>query len=316
MGISVFPAPTTGSSASAFAATLENVGRVYEHAGNFPAGVYTVSVNPNTTQVKATFATNSVVVTSVVTTSGSVSFNLTTPATKVFLMSVSGGSTNAVVNIQKTADPLTSDDIGNGTLDTITTTGTYNQTGVLGVLVLGGGEQGGSTNGTGNNTPGQSGGRAGFINGDIVITNTPTIVTIGAGGIASTNAPVDPTNSSFGNFVTTNAASPAFPNGNGGSGAYSSPSAGNASGTFPSFNGNFTTGGGGGASARSVGEGRPGGGSGIGTGGSSNANHTSSGNSGTGRASGGGGGRANDSSADGRKGGDGTAGVVYVLRGF
>lgn len=320
MSISIFPEPDTGAAAAdAFAATLPTMRTVFEQEQIFEPGVYTISVNPTSTNVRCTFASGSAIVTTQNTTSGTVSFNLTTQATTVFILGLIGGSADAVVTIQKTADSLVSTDIGNGTLDTINTTGTYNQTGLLGVLVLSGGQQGVSAASSTNNDPGQSGGRAGFINSAMVYTSGATTVTIGAGGVASLNAPVEPTDSSFGNLVTATSASNIFPNGNGGAGSGgSTPGNGNASGFFPSFKGNETTGGGGGSSKGSYGEFGTGAGSGIGTGGNGSPAANSSGiraGSGTGKASGGGGGKSGSNNTA-RLAGDGGPGVVYVLRGF
>jgi hypothetical protein len=317
MAISVFPAPVAPSSSNAFAATIPALATTYEHIANFPAGIYTISVSPTSTNAKVTFVSNSAMLTSVSTTAGTVAAQLNTPATRVYITTRTGGSAGAVVTVAKTADALTPDDIGNGTLDTINTTGNYNQTGVLGVLVLGGGEGGRYGSFTGG--AGGAGGRAGFINGDVVVTNTSTLVTIGAGGIGQTSTTINsftPTNSSFGNLVTaTSANNTDFPNGNGGAGSVSSNLPGNASGVFVSWNGNSTTGGGGGGNGPGHAEAAAGGGSGIGTGGQGGG--LSNVGNGSGKASGGGGGKgANTGGAPARVGGNGADGVVYILRGF
>jgi hypothetical protein len=316
MSISVFPAPRATS--SAFAATIPATRTTYEHRQSFVPGVYTVSVSPTSTDARISFLSDTALLSTLTTTSGTVSFNLESTATKVFIMTLAGGTSNAVVSITKTADSLTPDDIGNGTLDTINATGTYNQTGTLAVLVYGGGQQGGSSNNTNNDQPGMAGGRAGFINGGIVVTNGPTTVTVGAKGTASFSTPVEPTNSSFGNLITATSASTAYPNGNGGSGgggSHGPVNAGNASQPFFSWNGNATTGGGGGGGVGSGGPSAAGGGSGIGTGGTSPVNQNVAPGPGTGKASGGAGGRSG-SVATSRLGGDGADGVVYVMRGF
>jgi hypothetical protein len=327
MAISVFPAPAaaSGSSATTFAATLTQLGTIYEHEQSFSTGVYTVTVTPSTTNARLTFVSGSTIITSQDTTSGSVSFNLATAATGVFIVGQTTGTVGAVVQIEKTADPLTSDDIGNGTLDTINVTSTYNQTGLLGVLVIGGGAGGARgyvVNPSLNYGQGGAGGRAGFINGGMVVTNGPTSVTVGAKGTGETRAAAGtaPGNSSFGNLIVANAASTLFANASGGPGTADTGSgnagpSGGTSGVFFSWNGNGTTGGGGGGGGQYNNAGI-GGGSGIGTGGNSGSNGAR-GNDGTGKGSGGGGGRGRRSNDDiSMDAGSGADGVVYVLRGF
>lgn len=328
MSISVFPAPTAAASSNAFAAELAAKNTTYEHINNFEPGVYTVTCAPTSSNVSVSFVNATSVLSNVSTTSGTVSITLTSTATKVYLTLFNSASTlPTIVTITKTASILTPDDIGNGTLDTINATGTYNQTGTLAVLAIGGGMHG--TLGNASNYRGEDGGRAGFINGGVVVTNTATTVTVGAKGVARNSAngsDVAATNSSFGNLITTNAASNAWVNGNGGAGGYANnvqPTVGNASQAFFSWNGNSTTGGGGGGSSIQITNTfRAGGGSGIGTGGTGGGNTggnaaTTAGTDATGKgAGGGGGGGTRDANATGRLAGDGSDGVIYVLRGF
>jgi hypothetical protein len=319
MAISVFPAPVAGgSSSSAFAMTLSSLGTCFEADVALDTGIYTASVSPTTTNAQIVIASDSSIISTQTTTSGTVAFNLATPATKVFITGAVTGTVGAVVTITKTADSLSPDDIGNGTLDTINTSGQYNQTGLLGVLVYGGGA-GGYLGNIGNyNATGGGGGRAGFINGGMVFTNGPTAVSVGAAGIAANInvAAQAPGNSSFGNLVVANSASNIFTNGNGAPGQRYGSANGNASGVFSSWNGNATTGGGGGGNNNSSGSGNLGAGSGIGTGGNTGGG---GGNAATGKASGGGGGMASvwgQNTAPKLEGGDGAPGVVYVMRGF
>jgi hypothetical protein len=337
MAISVFPAPAAsgGGGVSAFAAAIPALSTTYEHIQNFEAGVYSVAVAPTSTNAALSFVNATGLLNNVATTSGIVSFTMASPATRVFITLAPGGTPGAIVTINKTANPLSPDDVGNGTVDTINATGTYNQTGLLGVLLIGGGAAG--ERGLGPNEgvyQGQPGGRAGFINAGFVVANAPTTVTVGAKGVAAnTNneSIVPPTNSSFGNLLTTNAASNIFTNGNGGgsSGDSNNPgNPGNASSIFLSWgNGNSTTGGGGAAGSRRGSGSGAGGGSGIGTGGtgaSGTGNYTNfranvAATNATGKGAGGGGGcyATNGSPNDvGRFGSDGSDGVVYVVRGF
>jgi hypothetical protein len=318
MAIQVFPAPAAAQTFPPIAIELTAMTTIYKTVQNFIPGIYSVNVAPATTNVRLQFATNDTIITTQTTSSGTISFTLTTAATVVYAAGITGGTPGAVVNIEKTADALTSTDIGNGTLDTINTTSTYNQTGLLGILVLGGGAGGNRSGGP--NNAGGNGGRAGYINGDMLFVNNATTVTIGAGGIGQTAnaAAIAPTNSSFGNLVTANTDSSTYPTGNGGGGGVLTGEAGGngqPSITFPSWNGNSTTGGGSGGNGVNNNETRTGGGSGIGTGGSSGATANSTPVAATGKAAGGWGARAG--SGDIRNlGGDGTNGVVYVLRGF
>jgi hypothetical protein len=317
MAISVFPVPAAGgSSSSAFAMTLSSLGTCFEADVALDTGIYTVSVSPTTTNVQIVIASDSSIISTHTTTSGTVAFNLATAATKVFITGSTSGTAGAVVTITKTADSLTPDDIGNGTLDTINSSGQYNQTGLLGVLVYGGGAGGDMGPVSNWEAAGGAGGRAGFINGGVVFTNQATAVTVGAAGIAANFnvAASSPGNSSFGNLVVANSASNVFVNGNGAPGQRYGSTPGNASGIFPSFNGNSTTGGGGGGlNVNSGNTGTAGAGSGIGTGG------TGGGGNATGKASGGGGGMVagfGDNTNPKLLGGDGAPGVVYVMRGF
>lgn len=320
MAFSQFPAPAAGGAASSsFAATLSAMSTVFEHEQAFESGVYTVNITPSTTQAKLTFVSATTQITTQTTLLGTVSFNLSTPATAVYIFGITGGTIGAVVNVEKTADALTSSDIGNGTLDTVSTTSTYNHTGALGVLVIGGGaggQRGGSTNGG-------NGGRAGFINGDVVVTNAATTITVGAAGVGQTPnaAAILPTNSSFGNLVTCTAASNIFTNGNGATaltGDNHDRTAGNVSGVFKSWNTNSTTGGGGsGGGSNQLNHNLGGGaGSGIGTGSFHPGPMNSSPTAATGFGAGGCGASGGNGNELARFTSGGTGGVVYVLRGF
>lgn len=328
MGIAQFPAPDTAAGASAFAATLPVAETTYLNTQAFETGVYTVSVTPSTTQVSFSFVDASSTLVTGQTTSGTASFQLATPATGVYLTTITASVTDTVVSIEKTADALAPDDIGNGTLDTITATGTYNTTGLLAVLVIGGGAAGGrGIAGAFNQGAGNAGGRAGFINAGFVYSNTAQTVTVGAKGVAATtntDSSTSPTNSSFGNLVTATQSSPIWTNAN---------TANTTTRKFASWNGNSTTGAGGNGSfytGAGNGDLKNGGGSGIGTGGNgggnadfggteTNANPTTAANAGTGYGAGGGGGSNagnNAPNAVGKFGKSGSDGVVYVLRGW
>jgi hypothetical protein len=338
MAFSQFPAPAGGAAADAFAATIPDLQTTYEHIQEFAAGIYSIAIAPTSTNGQIVFADNTSILATVTTTLGVVSLQISTPATKVFITTLAGGTEDAIVTITKTADILTPDDIGNGTLDTINTTGAYNTTGLLSVLAFGGGAAG--EKGAAGNSAGGAGGRAGGVGLGFVYNNGATTITIGAKGVAavSNNTNITaPTESSFGNLLTSSANS-FFWAGAGGTavtgGNNTFGNVGLASRSFPSFNTTSTTGGGGAGPTLTGNSGNfpigssAGGGSGIGTGGTSavgdggtftNGNPNVAGTAGTGKASGGGGGCAVGNSflnATGRFGGDGADGVVYILRGF
>jgi hypothetical protein len=336
MGISQFPAAAVGGGGDvAFASTLAAMSVTYEHVQAFDSGIYDVEVVPATTQVGILLIDASSLLVNTSTTSGIVSIQLNTPATRLYITGLEGGTAGAIVKMTKVAEILSPDDIGNGTLDTINATGTYNQTGRLAVLAFGGGSAGGK--GGISYDPGGQGGASGGVNVGVVYTNGPTTVTVGAKGVAATSNNtniVAPNQSSFGNLLTSSTNNFFWTSGAGNQGGGNSGGGnGNASRIFTSFNGNSTTGGG--ASGGKVqnygnatGGGSSGGGSGIGTGGrpgampggnGSNVNPTTASTAATGKAAGGGGGNAtgnNNPNAVGRFGSDGSDGVVYVLRGF
>lgn len=326
MGINVFPTPSTATE-PAYVTSIPTALRTYQHTQTLSPGVYDIDITPTSTNAQLVFLDATSVLLTATTSSGVVRITLTTASTRFFVTTLSGATSNASLKITKVAAPLTPGDVGNGTMDTINTTSTYNQTGLLTVLAFGGGAAG--TKGLNNYNSGP-GGAPGTIVYGVVQSNSPTTVTVGAKGVAATSNNtnlVDPTNSSFGNILTTSNSS--FTRGNGGNtaGQYNAGNAGNASSIFPSFNGNSTTGGGG-SGANGGGSGGAGAGSGIGTGGTGgfgginsvfNSNPTTKGTAATGKAAGGGGGASagsNYPNAAGRFGGDGSDGVVYILRGF
>jgi hypothetical protein len=339
MAFSQFPAPAAGGAQdSAFAATIPDLMTTYEHIQDFTAGNYEISVFPLTTQASVTFVNTNddSFIATITTTLGLATGQISSPSTRVYITTLTGGSTDAIVTITKTGAILTPDDIGNGTLDTITTTGTYNQTGVLGVLLFGGGSAGAKGPQGAAGQAGSAGGASGGVALGVVINNGATTVTVGAKGTAATSNNtniVAPTQSSFGNIITSVTSGLFYVSGagNGGGSPYGSGNAGSAGRAFVSFNSTDTTGGGGGShpAKSSSGGTTSGGGSGIGTGGSgaprngpqdeANGQPTTPGTAGTGKASGGGAGCGtgnNFPNAAGRFGGDGADGVVYILRGF
>lgn len=325
MAISVFPAPSAGSSVAgkAYSLTFQTV---YKTTDSFPAGIYVVTTSPTSYQAKAEFVLSNNTVVTATTVSGTVTVNLTAAATEVYFTLLDAGGNGTILTITQTAGAINTSNFS-GTLDTITSSGTYNQTGKLYVVAVGGGGNGGGSTNNSNAGAGGGGG-SGDLVGALVYTNTATTVTIGgAGGTTS-----------FGNLVS------AAGGGNGRLGGDQGGGGGNSGGAYGGTggiggrnnnstigtNGNAsampyvtiksgTTGGGGGGGAGNSGGNTGGstpagngGGSGIGTGG--NGGVDANGNAGTGYGSGGGGGGARSNVL--YNGGAGAPGVIYVLRGF
>lgn len=337
MAFSQFPPAASGGGASvaAFAVELAAKNVTNGQTQAFDTGSYTITCAPTSTDVIVAFVDATSVITTQSTVTGVISFTLASPATKVFITAKNNATVfPTIVSIEKTANSLTSTDIGNGTLDTINATGAYNQTGLLAVLAISGGEFG-SMGGSGYGDGGvKAGGNPGHMKTGIVFTNTATTVTIGAKGVArNTVAGSDTaaTNTSFGNLVVADS-TPAFigkgAGGNDGT-RNQNGNVGNANQTFPSWNTTGTSGGGGSGNGSQAGStARGGGGSGIGTGGaggaSTGADHSNNtpnaaGQDATGKGAGGGAGPSvggNHANNALRMGGDGSDGVVYVLRGF
>jgi hypothetical protein len=336
MAISVFPAAVT-STVNGFAATATNKFITYVLTRNVSSGVYTVTTSPPATNATILFYNGTTLVTTAVTVSGTVQVNLSQNCDKLW---INCDDNSTIVSFVQTAAAVVVNGLS-GTLDTITTTSTYNQTGQLYIVAVGGG--GGGTDGFASNAPGGGGG-GGALASHIGVVNTSTSITIGAAGNRG-NPGNAGGSTSFGNLAVAtggNGATATSSNTNsstggnsgnvrtGGSTAVSDPSRfGDAGIAVPNPHLSVTTGtngGGGGGSFtgnnNSNGTGGAGGGSGIGTGGAGSdsgpaASNAAAGNA-TGYGAGGGGGR-NWSLATNNKatlGGNGSPGVVYVLRGF
>lgn len=174
MAISVFPvAVTSSSSVNAVAAAPGDFSKQYMVTRNFSAGVYTISVSNSTDAYIEFFnATSSVLFAT--TSGGTVTVNLASDCTNAVVTLLTSAS--ASVTINQTALTLVSSEIS-GTLDTITTTSTYSQTGRMYVLCVGGGGGGAQAN-----TDVGEGGRGASMNGRLVYTNTSTSITVGSGG--------------------------------------------------------------------------------------------------------------------------------------
>lgn len=312
MAISVFPiADTGGVEAYSVATTTANIQKSVTI--DLDPGVYEVSVSPTSSIGIIQFFNGSTYIGQTTTVSGIINFNLATPANRIMVQS---NNVNDVVTIALAANLVVSNTIS-GTLDTISTSGTYNQTGLLWVLALGGGGGGGGgKNGYQANSAGGASGTMSMFYGDV---NSSTSVTIGTGGNGSppNTGGLAGTTTSFGTYAVAKGGDggggPTFGGGaatgtNSGTVIVASVGAGGTQNHPYRVVKDGTTGGGGQPFPSAV----SGGGSGIGTGGGNSGNN---GTNATGFAAGGGGAGTSNGHNPGT-GGNGTGGVVYVLRGF
>jgi hypothetical protein len=232
MPISVFPVPSTTSNlAQSITAASANV--LYSSTMNLNPGIYTITCT-TTTIAHIDFFSDNTLIGTARTVSGSVSFNLSTAADNIRFYTNTGSS--ITINIAFTGiAAITS--APSGTLDTLNTTGTYNQTGKLYVVTVGGG--GGGGGGVGTNNVGNSGGSggAGGVANAAITANTAISYVIGAagnGGNAGTGNLGNPGGtgglSSFGNTLTANG-------GLGGNGASGISGSTGATGSFTTPNG-------------------------------------------------------------------------------
>lgn len=302
MAISVFPAPST-SSVSAVAAVPGASAKQYNITRNFSSGIYVITVSDSTEAI-VEFGNSTASVLQASTTSGTVTVSLASDCTYAIITLKT--SSSASVQINQTASTLVSTEIS-GTLDTITSSGTYSQTGKLYVLCIGGG--GG---GAGTGTDVAEGGTFAIPVGKLVYTSSATTVTIGAGGtggIGANNSSADGGTggtTSFGAFLSSTG-------GAGGRWGYFNSTAGLANNYYTTIKSGTTSGGQTAGNASNASKSAPTAG-GIGTGGLAGTSGSRNGIAATGYGSGGGGGFG--ASTGTATGGAGSPGVIYVLRGF
>ncbi len=172
--------PTAGSTPSQKFVTAASNNTGYVSTTDFGAGVYTITTSPSNYQANVSFWNNNTKIVSAVTVNGTVTVNLSAPANKVFFYTTDGS--NVVVGFNLTGSNLTPN-APSGTVDTISTTSTYTNTGLVYVVALGAGASGGggaTYNGSYAATTG-GGSAGGLVEGWIHLTNN-TSVTIGTGG--------------------------------------------------------------------------------------------------------------------------------------
>jgi hypothetical protein len=318
MSISVFPTPVIPSSPTADTITAATTNTLYEGLKTFAPATYTITCISSTI-VNWSFLSGNTIITSGVTTSGTVTVVLGSTADRIRLWINSG--TDIPITITKTAGTLGSTTIS-GTLDEVTTLGssTYTGTSTSGygyAILVGGGGAGGSL--AANLNTGARGGGSGGVGFKLVELTGSMAVTIGSGGTAVANTTGNPGGqSTFAGMTAGGGGGGGTSTNSGGAGgtvtgADISSSATGTSGVtlnlYP-FAKNGTTGGGGNGKS-----GAAGGGSGIGTGGTGAGGSGNGGNA-TGYGAGGGGAASQYSPQGPGLGGNGTQGVLYVLRFF
>lgn len=322
MGVSRVIQP---SSASAFFAETPASMTSYSTSCSLKAGVYEVSCVSTTVATVSFFAGTTHLITAV-TVSGSVTVNLSQNATSIVYGIDTG--TDVTIGIQATGQVLPGG--SSGTVDTLTSTQTYTETGFGQVFIISGGSGGYSGTSAFSSDPnfryGGTGGKTGARVGPIgVYLDGSVSVVIGAGGVGgvaanSSSGPVAGGaggTTSFGNLEATVNGDGSV---NGGSGGFSVAGAAGsvtlADAGKPITTATTGSGGGGGGQHGNFGNvGGTGGSGNIGTGGNGGSSNGTNGNNANAAngygAGGGGGGGAKNKGGD---GGSGSQGVIYVVR--
>lgn len=314
MSINVYPIASE-SSASAFSGTATTSSTLYEATQSFDPGVYRITCVSSTISTVQFFSGNTMIG-EAITSSGTVDINLGSSVSKIRFYTNTGS--NIIITITLIAASLSTSTF-NGTLETLTSTQTYTQTGAAYVVAVGAGGGGGAYTTNGSFLAG-GGGSGGIASSFIELTGNVSVV-IGAQGNkgvgAANNAQSGNAGGSttFGNLTANGGGGGAYdsgyldsgraaagtPGGGRGGLGYSHNNNGNAESSQSakySFVKSGTTGGGAGAAGYPANVSPSG--SGIGTGGIYNA-------AASGYGAGGHGGRGNDA-------GNGTQGVVYLMR--
>lgn len=185
MGISILNPASAASAAGPDAKTftITEAYATYDVVANFSAGGYTIATSPTDKQVKVQFFNATSELSDTNTSSGTATIILASDATGVLLTDLSA-TTSTIVTLTQVSGLATGAEIA-GTLDTLTTSGTYNQTGQLLILTVGGGGGGGGGNDINSSFADSGrGGAAGGLSLDLIYANTSTSYTIGNGGTA------------------------------------------------------------------------------------------------------------------------------------
>ena len=249
MASNTYPAASASSSGpNTYTLTATTSNTYYESSVSLSAGIYTITCVSSTIAKVDFFTSNSTLLTTATTVSGSVTISIASAVTKVGIWTNTGSS--VAVSLALTGQSISA--AYNGTLDTITATQNYNQTGAMYVVVVAGGGGGGGGAGTnaGGLTAGAGGG--GGVTGGFVYTNGVTLITVGAAGNAGAasgaygvgNAAGAGGSSSFGaTYVATGGTGGSGVNGssqnNGGSGTAGGPGTSNPYNFVVSSLGNY-----------------------------------------------------------------------------
>lgn len=183
MAIEIFPVPVE-STINANSITATSPHTLYQGLVDLQPAIYTITCINSTIAKIQLYSGNSTLVTTTETVSGTVTINLGTAVDRVRVWTDTGS--NVVVTFTKIADALSGI---TGTLDIVTSTGTYTGTSTSGyayaVLVGGGGGGGGNQ---WNRGTASSGGSGGVCSKYIQLTGSMavTIGSAGTGGIGAT----------------------------------------------------------------------------------------------------------------------------------
>ena len=278
----MFPAPvaatsTTRSPLLTAVSTVPNSSQPYKVTESLSGGVYTITC-VSSTVAQLTFLLSDNTLFKTQTSSGTVQITMSLPASAYYIKTNTGTNINVTVT-QNSFSPVTSQ-ITAGSLETLTTSGTYTSTGMRWVVLFGGGYPGG---GGGPGYPG-SGGSSGKMIESPFYCGGSVAYTVGAGNGGT---------STFGTLSSDAA-------------GYSQAGQGGSISPTYTFVKTGSTGGGGGGSPYFA----SGGGNGqIGTGGGGPGGYLEGpGQPGTGYAAGGG-----QCGFGGGSGGSGSQGVIYLV---
>lgn len=294
----------TASLASPFFVTVPSANTLYSSDVLLNAGTYTVTSSNTSSNSYVHFNGPSGYLGTAKTVAGSASITLSGAVTKVGVHTSAG--TNVVVTVGTNATSASLTAVTGGTLDTVTSSGTYNSTTGWAFVVAVGGASGPGGGDNQFNSYGGQGGFSGTMNGAYMYLTGAYTATIGAKGNsgASFTAGNDGGSTVFNGITALGGSQGGNRGAVGGGGGGNSWSATNGqalANPYPFAKSGTTGAGGGGTPGGSSG----GGDGGIGKGGGNNNGAT------TGYGAGGRGGNAGENFS----GGVSTDGVIYVLKG-
>ena len=98
MVLQVFPEPST-SSINAFSYVIPTALKQYKTTNNFSVGGYVITTSPSNQQVFVEFVNGTEVIGSTTTVSGTITFQLATAATEVYVTSATGSNTTVTITL-------------------------------------------------------------------------------------------------------------------------------------------------------------------------------------------------------------------------